>query len=221
MGKITALRETKGKDRINLFLDGRFAFSLSAHLVSSEGLKCDQILTEDEIDSLANSDRYQRCLMAAVSFLSYRPRSTSELRTKLQRRGFDRGTQAKVMESLKAKGLLDDAAFAQFWTENRESFSPRSRSLTRMELQKKGVSKEAITQAVASIDDADSAYRAAGSHVKSMRWSDRDQFRRRLGGYLQRRGFGYAVVEATLERLWNELGPEAKPTIGINIFDRP
>ena len=64
MGKITALRETKGRDRINLYLDGRFAFSLSADLVSSEGLTCDQVLTEDKIDSLAKSDRHQRCLMA-------------------------------------------------------------------------------------------------------------------------------------------------------------
>jgi regulatory protein len=222
MGKITALRETKGRDRINLYLDGRFAFSLWAGLVSSERLQCDQVLTEDEIDSLAKSDRYQRCLTAAVNFLGYRPRSMSELRTKLQRRGFDRETQARVIESLKAKGLLDDTAFAAFWTENRESFSPRSRRLTRIELQKKGVPKEAIEQAVASIDDADSAYRAASSHVKSMHWSDRDQFRRRLGGYLQRRGFGYAVVEATLEKIWNDAGAEAKlHTIGINIFDRP
>jgi regulatory protein len=221
MGKITALRETKGRDRINLYLDGRFAFSLSADLVSSEGLECDQVLTEDQIDSLAKSDRHQRCLVAALSFLSYRPRSTSELQSRLQLRGFDRETQAKVVESLKAKGLLDDAAFAQFWTENRESFSPRSRSLTRMELQKKGVSKEAIAEAIVSIDDADSAYRAAVIHLKSMRWSDRDQFRRRLGGYLQRRGFGYAVVEATLERIWKGIGSEAKPTFGINIFDRP
>ncbi len=221
MGKITALRETKGGQRINLHLDGRFAFSLSADVVSSEGLSCGQVLTENEIDTLAKSDRYQRCLMAAVNFLSYRPRSASELRVKLQRRGFDRETRAKVMESLEAKGLLDDAAFAQFWTENRESFSPRSRRLTRIELQKKGVSNDAIAQAVASIDDSDSAYRAAASHVKSMRWSDRDQFRRRLGGYLQRRGFGYAVVETTLEKIWNEVGTEQKPTIGINIFDRP
>ena len=204
MAKITALRETKGRDRVNLFLDGKFAFSLSADLVSSRNLQCDQSLTDEEIDSLAKSYLYQRCLMVATNFLSYRPRSTSELRIKLKRRGFDEETQARVLESLKEKGLLDEAAFAEFWTDNRESFSPRSRWLTRIELQKKGVSKDVIERAVESIDDTDSAYRAASSRLRSIRWSDHEEFRRRLGGYLQRRGFGYSVISATLQRLWNE-----------------
>ena len=205
MGKITALRETKRRGRVNLYLDGRFALSLSADLVSSEGLQHNRVLTDDEIDSLSRSDRYQRCLIAATDFLTYRPRSISELRTKLERRGFDPETQTRVLESLKAKGLLDDAAFAQFWTENRESFSPRSRLLTRIELQKKGIARQDIERAIGSIDETDSAYRAASSRVKSMRWSDRQQFRRRLGAYLQRRGFGYEVIAPTLEKIWKDL----------------
>ena len=222
MRTITALRETKRRGRVNLFLDGRFAFSISADLVSSEGLRCDKVLTDDEIASLSNSDQYQRCLDAALSFLSYRPRSASELQIKLQKRGFAKETQVKVMESLSAKGMLNDAEFARFWTDNRESFSPRSQRMTRMELQKKGVPKEAIDEAVAAIDEADSAYRAASSRVRSLRWSDYDQFRRRLGGYLQRRGFGYSVVGSTLEKLWREVGSEEKShTIGINIINRP
>ncbi len=222
MSTITALRETKRRGRVNLFLDGRFAFSISADLVSSEGLKCDQVLTDDEIASLSSSDQYERCLDVALNFLSYRPRSVSELRIKLQKRGFAKETQSKVLESLAAKGIVNDAEFARFWTDNRESFSPRSQLLTRMELQKKGVAKDAIDQAVAAIDEADSAYRAALSRVRSMHWSDHDQFRRRLGGYLQRRGFGYSVVGPTLEKLWKEVGSEEKShTIGINITNRP
>ena len=205
MAKITALQETKGRNRVNLFLDGKFAFSLSADFVSSKNLECDQSMTDEEINALSKSYLYQRCLTVATNFLSYRPRSTSELRTKLKRRGFDDDTQTKVLESLRAKGLLDDSAFAEFWTGNRASFSPRSRSLTRIELRKKGVSTEVIERAVESIDDKDSAYRAASGRLRSIRWSDHEQFRRRLGGYLQRRGFGYGVISATLERVWNEI----------------
>jgi regulatory protein len=170
MTKITALREHKGRRRVNVFLDGKLAFSLSTEEATREGLKPDQIMTPAEVDRLSGSDRHQRCLTAATGLLSHRPRSSSELSTMLQRRGFDRATQEPVLATLKEQGLLDDTAFARFWTENRELFSPRSQRLTRIEL----------------------------------RWSDRDQFRRRLGGYLQRRGFGYGVVEATLARLWED-----------------
>jgi regulatory protein len=204
MTKITALREHKGRRRVNVFLDGKLAFSLSTEEATREGLKPDQIMTPAEVDRLSGSDRHQRCLTAATGLLSHRPRSSSELSTMLQRRGFDRATQEPVLATLKEQGLLDDTAFARFWTENRELFSPRSQRLTRIELRRKGVASEVIDQAITSIDDEASALRAATAHVRSLRWSDRDQFRRRLGGYLQRRGFGYGVVEATLARLWED-----------------
>jgi regulatory protein len=209
MARITSLRETKRRNRVSVFLDGKFAFSLSADLASSEGLHNDQELTAEQIDSLSKSDEYKCCLAAATNCLSYRPRSASELRTVLQRRGYDAGTQESVISALKESGMIDDAAFAEFWTENRVAFSPRSQRLTRIELQKKGVAKEIVEEAVASVDDEDNAYRAASSHVRSVRWADREQFRRRLGGYLQRRGFAYGTIESALTKVWKDIRAEA------------
>jgi regulatory protein len=212
MARITALHRNKG--RMNLFLDGEFAFSLSVTLVSREGLHNDQIISSEQVESLVKLDCYQRCLVTATRFLSLRPRSDSELRTRLQRGGFDTQTQDSVIGALKDKGLINDSIFAQYWTENRESFSPRSRRLTRIELQKKGIDREVIDQVVSTIDDETSAYRAVSSHARNVRWSDRDQFRRRLGGYLERRGFGYGVIESTLKKIWKELQIEVNSNTG-------
>jgi regulatory protein len=212
MARITALQRNKG--RVNLFLDGEFAFSLSVALVSGEGLRNDQILSSEQVESVIKRDRYQRCLDAATRFLSIRPRSDSELRTRLQRGGFDTQTQDSVIITLKDKGLLDDNAFAQYWTENRESFNPRSRRLTSIELQKKGIDREVIEQVVSTIDDETSAYRAVSGRARNVRWLDRDQFRRRLGGYLERRGFGYGVIESTLKKIWKEIQIEVNSNTG-------
>jgi len=35
---------------------------------------------------------------------------------------------------------------------------------------------------------------------------DYQVFRRRLGDFLKRRGYGYGVVQETVARLWRELG---------------
>ncbi len=53
--------------------------------------------------------------------------------------------------------MVDDMAFAQFWKDNRESFSPRSQWLTKLELRRKGVASDIIDQIVDTIDDEDSA----------------------------------------------------------------
>jgi regulatory protein len=208
MARITALQRKKG--RVNLFLDGELAFSLSATLVSGEGLHRDQEITSEQAASLVEQDNYRRGLATATRYLSLRPRSDAEIRSRLQRNGFDSQTQDSVIGNLKKQGLLNDNAFAQYWTENRESFSPRSRRLARIELQKKGVDREIIEKAIGTIDDETSAYNAVYNRARNIHWTDRDQFRRRLGGYLERRGFGYSVIESTLKKIWEEIQTENK-----------
>ena len=207
MKKITALRVGRGRGkRVNIFLDGKFAFSLEAEVAAQERLQVEQVLSAEQIEALARSDRFQRCLNAAVHYLSYRPRSEAELRKRLQQRGFDSDTVAAVITRLKEQGLVDDMAFAQFWKDNRESFSPRSQWLTKLELRRKGVASDIIDQAVDTIDDDDSAYRAVRSKAPGLACSDYQSFRRRLGEYLKRRGFSYEVIEHAVERMWQEQG---------------
>jgi len=203
--RITTIRIGRGRGkRVNVFLDGKFAFSLEAEVAVRESLQVDQELTQGQVETLAGSDQFHRCFNAAVHYLSYRPRSESEIRERLQRRGFDGDSVEAVMARLKEQGLVDDVAFAQFWKDNRQSFSPRSRWLTRFELKKKGVADDIIDQIVDAVDDADSAYRAALSKAQSLPHSDYQSFRRRLGGYLKRRGFGYEVINQTIGRMWQE-----------------
>ena len=205
MSKITALRIGKGrKKRVNVFLDDRFAFSLEAEVVIKEGLQVGQELSASQIEALAKSDHFHRCLNVATHYLGYRPRSEFEVRERLQRRGFDDNTIGVVIAKLKEQRLVDDMDFARFWKENRDAFSPRSQWLTRLELKQKGVTDDIIEEVVGTIDDGDSAYRAALSKARRLSRSDYQDFRHRLGEYLKRRGFGYGVINLTVERVWEE-----------------
>ena len=111
-----------------------------------------------------------------------------------------------VIAHLRGQGLVDDIAFARFWKDNRESFSPRSQWLTKLELRQKGVADDIIDQMVDAVDDNDSAYRAALSKARNLPLADYQDFRRRLGEYLKRRGFGYGVINHNVEKIWQELG---------------
>lgn len=205
MNKVTAIRAGRGRGkRVSVFLDGKFAFSLEAEAVVKANLKVEQELSADEIEALAKSDNFCRCLKEAGHYLSYRPRSEFELRERLYRRGFGDDSVEPVIAKLKEQGLVDDAAFAQFWNDNRRSFNPRSQWLTRLELKRKGVAKEIVDQVVGANDDEDSAYRAALSKARGLRRSDYQSFRHRLGGYLSRRGFSYEVINHTIELMWRE-----------------
>ena len=207
MSKITDLRTGKRRDeRLNIFLDGRFAFSLGAEVVAKENLRVGQELSRSQIEALAGNDEVQCCLEAAYRYLGYRPRSEFEIRERMQRRGFAAETIDEAITRLREQALLDDGAFAQFWKENRESFRPRSRWLTGLELKRMGVVNSVIEQAVSGIDDGENAYQAALQKTRHCAPADYQSFRRRLGDYLRRRGFNYEVISHTVERIWQERG---------------
>ena len=122
----------------------------------------------------------------------------------MQRRGFEAEIIKSVIIKLKEQGLVDDSAFARFWTENRESFSPHSRYFTKRELKQKGVAEEIIDDAVSTIDDSEGAYRTAAARATRMHAADYEDFRSRLGGYLRRRGFSYETINKTITKIWQE-----------------
>ncbi len=117
------------------------------------------------------------------------------------------------MGKLREQGLVDDAVFAQFWKENRESFSPRSQRLTKLELRQKGIADDIIDRVADTVNDDESAYRAAQGKARSLPLSDYQSFKRRLGGYLKRRGFGYGVINHTVKRMWQEMGGRFEDSI--------
>jgi regulatory protein len=205
MAKITEIKKSKSRDKhVNVFIDDKPALALLAETVLTEGLKVGQEVTESQRETLAGLDRYQRCFNSAIRYLGYRQRSEAEIRQRLQRHGYDVAIIDKTIVKLKEQGLVDDAAFARFWSENRETFSPRSRRLTKMELKRKGLTAEVIEEVIGAIDEKDSAYRAAQSKARRLTVTDYQVFRQRLGDYLGRRGFNYGIIKEITEKVWQE-----------------
>jgi regulatory protein len=212
--KITALKERKGREKIvDIYLDGSFAFRVTTELAAKEGLRIEQPVSDERVEELKQAQNFHKCLYTAARYISYRPRSEAEIRSKLQKRGFDSESREAAIATLKEEHLLDDTVFAKFWTENRDSFSPRSQRLTRLELLRKGVSKSAVAEATSEINDEENAYQAAQNKIRSLAHYDYDSFCRKLGGYLQRRGFGYGVINHTVERVAKEMGLSQKGVI--------
>jgi regulatory protein len=207
MKTITAIEPQKAqKGRVNLFLDGSFAFSISIPLATEAGLQEGQKLSPTEIENLRNAETFQRSLASALKFLSPRPRSEAEIRTRLRRHGYDVEIIRQVIAKLKEQKLVDDTVFAQFWRESRENFKPRSRRLIEAELRQKGVDAETIAEVTARFDDELGAYKAAQRKARSLKSLDYPSFRKRLGTFLRQRGFSYELINHTIERVWQEQG---------------
>ena len=208
---ITGL-ERQRRRRVNVFVNGRFALSLALSLAQEKGLHSEMEVTEADLQALREEDERRSAYEAALHLLSYRPRSEKEMRFRLGRRGFPPEVAEETVTRLRRLHYLDDGAFAQFWTERRDSVSPRSRALIQSELRFKGIDAETASSTVEGLDDEEAAYRAASKRLPAVAGLSRDLFRRRLGGFLTRRGFAYDIVRRTLERCWSEVGGESGPS---------
>jgi regulatory protein len=208
---ITLIERHRRRRRVNVFVDGRFALALALTLAQEKGLHAGMAVSDDDLQALRDEDERRTAYESALRLLSYRPRSEKEIRTRLARRGIQPAIIEETAERLRQLHYLDDAAFAQFWRESRENVSPRSRRLIRSELLFKGVDSETATATVEDVDDEEAAYRAAAKRLHALEPTDYEVFRRRLGGFLTRRGFSYDVTRRTLERCWREIGGAPQP----------
>ncbi len=147
---------------------------------------------------------YQKAKNAALRLLSYRSRSEKEVQRRLQGR-FSKDVIDRTLSDLRRQGLLDDAVFAKEWRSQREKFRPRGPSVIRQELQKLGVDREVIREALSDFDASENAYQAGAKYASKLSTDDASDFRRKLGGFLHRKGFEGDVLGQTVERLRREL----------------
>jgi len=143
----------------------------------------------------------------ALRFLAQRPRSEHEVRRRLQRAGTDEATVERVLEQLRQHALVNDASFAEYWVEQRQTFRPRGARLLRAELRQHGIDARAAdaaaeTTAASALEDA---YRAAHKRARQLSSADERAFKSRLAQFLGRRGFDWETISLAVNRLWEEI----------------
>lgn len=216
MKKITAIEPQKNRNRVNIHLDGEFAFGLAR--ITAAWLKVGDVLSEEKVANLQAEDARERAFQQAMLFLSYRTRSENEIRQNLRKHEIPEEVVEETIARLRENGLANDNQFARAWVENRNTFRPRSRRALTMELRQKGLDDETVQAAVSSVDENALAYESArkragrlkGAALSSSKGQEWGEFRKKLSEYLARRGFPYSVIAPVVTQVWSELHGENK-----------
>jgi regulatory protein len=207
VGVITALEvQKRNKERVNVYLDGEYAFSLT--LIEAAHLHKGQTLDETEVEALRDQDAVIKAVDQSARFLAYRPRSVSEVRRNLSNKQIPDDVIDIAISRLEAMGYLDDQAFARYWLENRTMFKPRGVKALRYELRQKGVSDSVINSVLEDLDEQEAAIQAARNKASRYSGMTRREFQNKLGSFLQRRGFSYATSRDAIEQIASELASE-------------
>lgn len=204
---ITALRPRGAKGTsFTVELSNGESPRLRAETVASRGLNVGDTINVTDILAWQHDDSNRQAVEAGLNFISFRPRSSKEVDAHLRRKSFAATARDHAIHRLRELGYLDDAAFARFWVESRETHRPKGQRALAWELRQKGIADAIIEDVLArySSDETALARAAARKRAATMATADCDEFRRKLGTFLARRGFNYEVVEQVVDDLWEE-----------------
>lgn len=181
--------------RVNVFLDHKFAFTLSADEVIKHQLHPHQNLEDKQVQELQELGTQEKLFGKILNFLSYRPRSRREVEDRLKQYLRDHAAPHSVIDStlrrLTRLGYLDDLKFAAWFVESRRTSRPRSTRHLRSELMGKGIARDVIDQVLSEHADEAIALRAL---ITKHSHKPPDK----LVAFLARRGFPYSLIKQTL-----------------------
>ncbi len=186
--RITKLEyQKKDPNRVNVYVDDKFAVGLEANDVIKLGIFNGREISQDELNKIIGESEFGKLLNKAINFLSYRPRSEWEIRQFLKRKDSIASLQNDVIEKLKKLKLVDDEGFAKWYVEQRNTFRPKGRRMLEMELRRKGVKIKPETD----LSETELAKRA----LKKKKFMEKEKAIR----FLASRGFSWETIEDVIK----------------------
>jgi regulatory protein len=196
--------------RFAVLVDGRQTAVLTLEAIERLRLAVGRSVAglEDQIELEARRlGTYDR----ALNMLAFRARSSSELARSLQRKGEEKPHVDWAVARLKEQGLLDDAAFARSFARTKVVDGKQSRRRVQQDLARKGVSRSLSDEAIdtvfeeEAVDQRAIVEEAARKKLRSLAGLEPAVQRRRLYGFLARRGYEIDDIRSVLSVIGSSL----------------
>jgi len=215
---ITKIEQQKRHpDRVNIYLDGEFAFGLHKDVAVKYALRKGDNIDQSIITRLTSSDEFASAKSKALRFISRRMHSEKELRTKLIEREYHPKIVDEVIEYLRSIDFVNDEKFTKAFVNDFQLRKPAGKRLLQQQLHLKGISSAIIQNALGETNESreyDIALQAAMKkldHYKvSRKKLEPQKQHQRIAQFLQRRGFSWSVISSVSKKIFNNFQTQSE-----------
>lgn len=196
--QITAIKaQVKNPNRVSVFVDSKYSFSLTLDELLTAKLKNGQELTTSELKKLKTISADGKLKARTLEWLMLRPRSSRELKDYLRRKEASDELIERLVADFQKHKYQDDRQFTIWWVEQRRTGKQRSARFIASELGAKGVDRDIISDILAENDtkDIDSLRILVAKKRKSVRFASDEQ---KLIAYLARQGYSFSLIKDVL-----------------------
>ena len=187
-----------------LFLDGVYFDTVDVGCIPKFGLRVGLEIEAEVLQKLIEADEGMRAKCYALEMLSSRSYSKSQMIRQLGRAGFSSHAIDTTLEDLEQLGHIKDEEFAKKWVVRRQRSKPKGKKMLERELANQSIDKTTVDRVIAGIDDVEetnTALQLAQKQAKRYESLPLQVAKRRLHGFLLRRGFDYETIQSTIERV--------------------
>ncbi|WP_077368479.1 regulatory protein RecX [Anaerosalibacter sp. Marseille-P3206] len=201
--KITKIQSQRDVNRVNIYIDEKFAFGLSIEIAYKYNLEKNMEIDEEYIENVLKAEEQDRANNYAIKLLSYRWRSEKEIRDKMIEKGYEIDVIDNTVDYLYRQNLLNDKRFAQTLARDKINLNKWGSYRIKQDLYMKGISKDIIDEVLDEYcdDEYERAMILAKKKITSYKKDDKNATYRKLGGFLQRKGYSYDCVSRILKEL--------------------
>jgi len=205
-------RQKRNSHRVNLFIDGEFAFGIHDEVLLRSGIRKGDRLSEESLRKIRESEELSLARNRALKFLAARLRTEAEVRADLIEKEFHPETADRVVLEFRELRLLDDERYARAFVHDARMRRALGRILLRHEMLRKGVPQSIVQEvlAVSALPEEEEAvaFKAASKLLVRYRTSRKSlPPKRQASGtaqFLARRGFDWQTIAAVMKRLFRE-----------------
>lgn len=195
--------QAKNPDRVNVYVDSIYSFSLSINQVVELGIKINQEIDENDIDNYKSQSELGKYYIKTYKYCLIRPRSTYEAQLYLKKKNISEEFIDHIINKLTKNKILDDYKFCEWWINNRNVKKGSSLLQIKSELKKKGLANSLIEEMLEKSDRHDSDEIIKIYNRKKNKYDSE-----KMKSYLARKGFKYADIVDVLTQASVDSGDE-------------
>lgn len=207
MGMITKIEAQKrNQERVNIYIDEEYAFSLSMELVYKEGLEAKMQVDNERLSRIAREESFLKCKDSALRTIERSYKTEKEISDKLLLKEFDIDSINRTIEFLKEYNLLNDENYLRMYV--KDKIKNQGQNKIKYALMQKGIHEELIKEEIAKYNDGSQKEVAYDLAVKkynllSKREDDKYKLSQKLYRFLTARGYDYSIVSMIVKKVIN------------------
>lgn len=200
--------QKRNKDRVSVFVDGGYAFSLHAEIIYKYNIKKGDEITPEFMETISKVEEQKQANNYAMNLISKAFKTEKQIRDKMKEKGFDESHINITVDMLKDYKYINDELFAKSYISDSVSFTKSGKNKIKNKLYQKGVPTEIINEYISECIDDDQQFEAAlevgMKKYRTIRDTDKRKKNQKLISFLQYRGFSFDIIKRVISSISDE-----------------